>query len=211
MGVAIVIASYGEEAYWKPLYQRARVSAMRQTVPCVVKQRHYVDVDQVGPARNLAALEVILEDPTIDRLIFLDADDELDPKYVEEMLKVDADIVQPSTLGINSSGVSDPSSVLIPEKPLIDGNFIVIGAMISVEKFVDVDGFMDQPIYEDWDLWLRMWNAGSTIGRAPNAIYKVHVNENGRNSNASIQKRWYNAIRSSNMSGWNVRGSNVSL
>lgn len=209
MSVAIVITSFGDEYYWKPMYTRARVSAMRQTVPCIVKQVHYNDDEHsLGFYRNLAVSEVLATDSP-DKLVFLDADDELAPDYVEKMLSVDADIVQPATLGVRPDGVEDAEPVLIPQKPLIDGNFIVIGAMLNADRFIQVNGFFDQPIYEDWDLWLRMYCAGATIGHCPEAVYKVHVNEVGRNSNASIQKEWYNAIRKDNLNAWNARGSNV--
>lgn len=199
MAVAIVITSYGDDREWKPLYTRARVSAMRQTVPCTVKQVHYNESGQsLGAYRNLAASEVL----DCDKLIFLDADDELAPDYVEQMLKVEGDIIQPATLNIGANGNMDSSPALIKEVPLQSGNFIVIGAMISTGKFIEVNGFMDQPIYEDWDLWQRMVIAGAVVAKCPKAVYRVHVNESGRNSNASLQKMWYTNIVNANKPGW---------
>ena len=129
-------------------------------------------------ARNSAGF-----DATTEWLIFLDGDDELDPYYVEEMLAGEGDIRQPSTLGV-VNGVEDDYPVLIPPKQpnFLAGNHIVIGAMIRTSLFKDLGGFRDLPVLEDYDLWIRAWIAGADIQPCPKAIYRVHVNPNGRNN-----------------------------
>jgi len=49
-------------------------------------------------------------------LIFCDADDELDYRYIEEMLKGRATSAQPSTLGVHADGHEDDYPVLIPRR-----------------------------------------------------------------------------------------------
>ncbi len=198
MNVGVVIASYGDEGHWAPLRKRALESVQRQSVGVRCNSVHWANPGDMslGALRNAAALDLL--DEGVDRLIFLDADDELDKDYVKNISKIDADIVQPATLGIRSDGVEDGEAILLKEKPLLEGNYIVIGAMLNAELFQRVGGFGDQPIYEDWDLWLRMSNAGARIGKCKDAIYRVHVNEGGRNSNAAIQREWYDKIRNAN-------------
>lgn len=199
MSIGVVIASYGDPEHWAPLRKRALESVQRQSMGVRCNSIHWEDPAgmSLGAMRNAAAFDLIVSDG-VDRLIFLDADDELDKDYVKNISKVEADIVQPATLGIRSDGVEDKHPVLLPEKPLLEGNYIVIGALINAGLFQSVSGFGDQPIYEDWDLWLRMTKAGATIGKCKEAIYRVHVNEAGRNSNVAIQKEWYDRIRNAN-------------
>lgn len=118
---------------------------------------------------------------TTEWLCFLDADDELDERYIEHMLAGEGDIRQPSTLGV-VDGVEDDYPVLIPPKPLAVANYIVIGAFVRAELFKRVGGFRDYEAFEDWDLWRRCWAAGATITAVPEAVYRVHVRSGSRNS-----------------------------
>lgn len=202
--VGVVMTSYGDLSKWQPLRERAAASVAAQTAPHLFYSYHWRDPgpSSLGALRNCAALEALDE---CDRLIFLDADDELDPHYIEEITKVKADIVQPATLGIRPDGVADKKPIMLREKPLIEGNYIVIGACINARLFQQVGGFRDQPIYEDWDLWLRMYNAGATIGKCPKAVYRVHVNDKGRNSDVALQQKWYNEIKNANSTAFRRR------
>jgi hypothetical protein len=55
---------------------------------------------------------------------------------------------------------------------------------------------MDYPIYEDWQLWLRMEEIGCTFGKCTDAICKVYIRDSGRNSQQDIQQKYYNQILS---------------
>lgn len=135
-------------------------------------------------------------------LCFLDADDELDEHYLEAMTTAIADgdtnrLLQPATLGVYPDGREDPEPVLLPPKPLLEGNYLIIGTVVSAELFRRVGGFHDWPIWEDWDLWLRCWRAGAAVQPVPEAVYRVHVNANGRNNghDRATQLRIYEEIR----------------
>jgi glycosyltransferase involved in cell wall biosynthesis len=187
MTVSIIVSTFGDRSIWHPLACRAIGSAEKQTVK---SQVIYVHGASLQDARNAGAARA-----EGDWLIFLDADDELDPGYVEAMEAGTGDLRQPATLGV-VDGREDPFPVVIPKKPLLDGNYMVIGTMCRKDLFGQVGGFDDWPIYEDWDLWIRMWLLGAVPAPCPEAIYRVHVQQEGRNSqDRATQVKYYNAIR----------------
>lgn len=188
MSVSIIVGTFGDQEHWGKIAQRALSSAEMQTVPAEVLHSHH---DTLQLARNAGAGVAKGE-----WLIFLDADDELDPKYVESMLAGTGTLRQPATLGI-VDGKEDPFPVVIPKKNLLDGNYMVIGTMCRHDLFDEVGGFHDYPIYEDWDLWIRMWIAGAVPEPCPEAIYRVHVRQDSRNNqDRDTQVKYYNQIRS---------------
>jgi GT2 family glycosyltransferase len=155
----------------------------------------------VSQARNIGALHV-----GADWLIFLDADDELDPRYVEEMLAGEGDIRQPSTLGV-INGVEDDYPVLIPPGPnFMAKNHLIIGCMVRRDLFIAAGGFRDLPVLEDWDLWIRLRLAGATVGQCPKAVYRVHVRPNSRNQDVGLHARVFQQIQDEHSAAWFVRG-----
>lgn len=131
-----------------------------------------------------------------DWLIFLDADDALDPGYIEAMLAVEeGDIRRPATLGVYEDGSTDDESVMIPRKDIAVANYIVIGAMCRREQFLSAGGFPELPILEDWALWRRLIASGSTVVDVPDAVYRVGVNPQGRNQDQRLHSTIYRQIR----------------
>lgn len=186
--VTIIIPIFGDLERWAPLAQRALVSALDQTVPAADVVLSVADT--LRDARNRPALAAETE-----WLCFLDADDELDPRYVEAMLAGTGDLRQPATLGI-VDGKEDAFPVVIPTKPLLDGNYIVVGAFVRRKIFESAGGFIELPAYEDWDLWIRCWLEGAVITTCPEAIYRVHVLPDSRNQlDREAAVRSYNFIR----------------
>lgn len=171
--VGVIIPSYGDKEVWDEFASRAVASVEAQTRPPNEILR--IHADSLYEARNQG-----LEQSMSDWLICLDADDELDRHYIEAMLTVPGDIRQPATLGV-VDGHEDNYPVLIPKKPLFEGNYIVIGAMFRRKLALEVGGFRDLPAFEDWDLWARMVMNGARVGECPSAIYKVHVRKDSRN------------------------------
>jgi len=206
--VDVVIASYGRFEDWEPLVNRALKSVYFQTVTdpafsgqritggvCQIHDEHAVNI---SPVRNQGAAG-----GTAEWLIFLDADDELDSHYVEEMLKGGGDIRQPSTLGVHPDGHEDDYPVLIPRRhSFMIGNHLVIGCMIRREQFNAVGGFRDLPCLEDWDLFIRLRLAGATVGECPKAIYRVHVRPDSRNRDTGLHARVYAEIQSTYGAEW---------
>jgi GT2 family glycosyltransferase len=201
--VDVIIGTYGSWEVWGVLAHRARLSVDNQTVlPNSVYEVH----DQsLALARNNGAL-----DSTADWLIFLDADDELDPHYIEEMLKGTGDIRWPSTIGFYENGQMDDFAV--PHEPrssLLVGNHMVIGSMVRREMFIDVAGFRELPVLEDWDLWIRLTLAGAQAVSCPNAIYRVHVHSDSRNQNIDLHSRTYTEIQQRYQDEWNAKFRNL--
>jgi hypothetical protein len=198
MTIGVCIATFGDPQRWGPLASRARISVDRQTLSADAV--HYVHGETLASARNEAALRC-----ETDHLIFLDADDELDPAYIESMARVvegrtGPELVQPATRGFYPNGREDPYPVLIPRRPLMEANYLVIGTMIRRWQFLHLGGFQEWEMYEDWDLWIRATRDGAEVLAAPGAVYRVCVTEAGRNNNSrDRQVAVYNAIRETHM------------
>lgn len=189
--VSIVVGTFGS-SLWHDLGVETLASLSSQTVK--PKESFHIHSASLAEARNSGA-----ELSTSKWLIFLDADDRLDDRYVEAMFENDDEstLRQPATLGVYPDGSEDDEAVLIPERPLIQSNFLVIGTMCLRQDFIDVGGFdPDLPVLEDWDLWLRIYKyRNAIIGKRPNAIYRIGVNQNSRNQNSSLHGRYYQRIR----------------
>src|SRR5688572_819436 len=92
MRTSVIIGYYGNKDLWEPLVDRAVLSAQSQTRKCEIIPMY---ADNLQAARNEGA-----ERASGNQLVFLDADDELDPAYVEAMESKEGDLKQPSTLGV---------------------------------------------------------------------------------------------------------------
>lgn len=171
--VGVAVGTFGDHSWVDLARSRALASVERQSrQPDQVVHVHAATLHE---ARNAAAAQLATE-----WVIFLDADDELDQRYVEAMLAGRGDLRQPATMGVHPDG-REETPVVIPPKPLMEGNYIVIGAMVRLEQFHRVGGFLDWPAWEDWCLWVRCWMDGAEIAAVPEAVYRVYVAPRGRN------------------------------
>ena len=199
--VGVVVATYGDLEEWRSLAHRALRSVYAQTLP--VETAIHLHGRSLAHARNTGALHVLT-----DWLIFLDADDELDPGYVEAMLEGTGDIRQPMTIGV-VDGVEDDFPVFIPPNPggFMVGNHLVIGCMVRRDLFETAGGFdPGLPVLEDWDFWIRCQLAGGSVGQAPKAIYRVHVRPDSRNTEANGHHVFYAKIRQQYTNAWRAAG-----
>lgn len=176
---SVIIATYGDPS-WRTLAERAAYSVKEQSVqPDSLILSHH---DSLHQARNGP-----IERLTSEWLIFLDADDELDFRYIEVMsnrvveLGNEDYLIQPSTLGVQN-GIEDDYPVLIPERDIQTGNWMVIGTAVKRESFLRAGGFPDLPCWEDWALWAQCIENGSQTTTAPEAVYRVTAHSNGRNN-----------------------------
>lgn len=202
MNVGIVVGTFGSEE-WRLKGAEAAASALNQTVPADVVHVHS---ETLARARNEGAFGFHIRSMrSPDWLIFLDADDRLDPKYVESMLKVDGDIRKPSTFGVYPDGTTDDAPCMIPTRDLRISNHIVIGAMCNIHLFHEVGGFRELAALEDWDLWVRMVLAGASVVECPEAIYRVGVNPDSRNTDTRMHNRIYNQIKAEYREQWKSR------
>ena len=181
--VAVVIATYGDKERWDSLAERAIESVKKQTrQPDELIRVHG---ETLAEARNKGVMQ-----STSRWCLILDSDDELDPYYVASMLGASGDLRYPKVEVHENGAVHGIPSY----GDLEAGNYCVIGSMFRKGLFEKVGGFLDEPIWEDWSLWLRMWRAGAKV-EPSFSIYKVHYNGNGRNRQTEDGAYWAEEIR----------------
>jgi hypothetical protein len=178
--VTVAVATYGDPSWLALAGARAIPSARAQGVPVVS-----VHADSLHAARNAC-----LDQVQTERVILLDADDELEPGYINAMAVGTADVRAPRVRYVRPGGAASPAVMLRVsghDHPqccgdcLAWGNWVVIGAMVRTDLLRKVGGFEPWPLYEDWAAMARMWQAGATFEPIPRAIYRAHVRRDSRN------------------------------
>lgn len=175
--ITVVVATYGASA-WKTLaFERAVPSAAAQA-PVVHKHGA-----TLAGARNAGLAEV--RTPFV---VHLDADDELEPGYIEAMAAGTADLRAPAVRQVRHgvAGEAFVPNVWGHEHDCIAaclrrGNWLVIGTCVRVDLLRSVGGWEEWEWSEDWAAWARCWRAGGTIETIPAAVYRAHRARRGRN------------------------------
>lgn len=182
MDVTVAVGTYGDES-WSWLAQtRAKPSALEQEVPVI-----HCHANSLAEARNQALREVNTE-----WVIHLDADDELEPGYVEAMLEGTADVRGPVArymIDGRERNLWQPRVAghrhTCGAACLRDGNWLIVGSMARVRILRRAGGWRDWDWSEDWDMWIRCWRAGATFELVKGAIYRAHVRQDSRNRSAT--------------------------
>jgi GT2 family glycosyltransferase len=176
--VTIAIATFGDQSWIDLAESRAIPSAERFGVPVV-----HFHAGTLHEARNGA-----LERVDTEWVVHLDADDELAPTYLDMLARGTADLRVPAVSYVRNGLIPPPYVPKVAGHShdcsadcLIDGNWIVVGAMVRAQMVRDVGGWRDFEWAEDWDLWVRCWQAGATIEALPKAVYRAHVRPDSRN------------------------------
>jgi glycosyltransferase involved in cell wall biosynthesis len=187
--VTIVVPAT-DDVWLRLARQRAIPSAQALGVPVV---------EGVGPtvmdARNDGLAQV-----TTEWVVHLDADDELEPGYLDAMAAGTADVRAPAVRYMLPGG--RPGTDVGPAMPRVAGhthaceasclpygNWLVVGAAVRTDLVRRVGGWRGYEWSEDWDLWLRCHLAGATIEPVPAAVYRAHVRWRSRNRAISPAKR----------------------
>lgn len=170
--VAVVVATFGDEAFAQLARRVAIPSALAQE-PDELYVQHGPTLHQ---ARNAGAAAARAE-----WLCFLDADDELEPGYLVELLGAAGELRAPSARYV-IAGAPIPPPVSFASRNIAHVNPCVIGTLIRRELFEAAGGFWPERAWEDWSLFRRAWLLGASIEHVPSAIYRVNVNPAGRNS-----------------------------
>lgn len=198
-GVSVVIACYGHQDWADLAWSRAYPSAFRQADECLVV---YLKKGNLAEARNLAATSA-----SGDWLVFLDADDELDPGYVSalktQLVQDDSprQLCAPRISYVESGYRQAPKYLPLGQDDIRDGNWMVIGTAVHRATFDAAGGFRDWPLYEDWDLWQRCHlRAAARPVKVPDMVYVAHVNHASRNRGPSpeLQASVFRDIRAAN-------------
>ncbi len=204
MNVSVIVATYGEYK-WMHLAQERALPSIEANINVQVVE-HHAPLDTLAHVRNTAASRA-----TGDWLCFLDADDELEPGYLNAMAKTYAQCLSKSPLLVPAVRFVRPYRGLLvdvnarAEIPNRGGwpkvNECVVGTLVKRDLFEAVGGFRELTdngerilMYEDWDLWLRCWNSGSQLVYVEDAVYRAHVSDDGRNTNAHLAQTAYDAI-----------------
>lgn len=178
MDVTVVTATFGGDSWIRLAHERARPS-----VPAGVPWIHE-HADALHVARNGA-----LDRVQTEWVVYLDADDELEPGYLDAMAAGTADLRAPAV-----RYMQDGRAFRAPYVPRVaghrhqctgeclpDGNWLVIGTCARAQLLRDVGGWEDFPWSEDWAMWARCWKAGASIEPVPAAVYLAHVRLDSRN------------------------------
>jgi len=168
--VSVIVPTFGDRSVWNPMAMEAVASVCRQKrIPDELIRIHR---DNLHKARNEGGFAA-----SSDWLIFLDADDELEPDYIQAMMEGQGDLRWPRVRYLSGRVRNEqalPEAIKLPEKNLLSGNYMVIGTMIRRAQFVKLGGFPDYESWEDWALYLRCWIDKAVIWHCHGAIYRCH-------------------------------------
>lgn len=188
----IMIATYGDREWERLANERALPSAIMQKADEILID-HFPDAS-IAEARNELASR-----SQSDYLVFLDADDELQSKYVTFMRKAvegmtfyeGKRVILVPRVSYVKKGRPAPPRFPPRRGTLEDDNYIVVGAGIQRWDFLDVGGFSNYPHgFEDWSLWAKSWKAGATVVDVPRSVYIAHVNPNSKHRTAWRDRTW---------------------
>lgn len=185
MDVTICVPTYGTRR-WVDLANACAIPSA-EAQPAVVVHYHGISLHE--------ARAELLATVTTPWVCFLDADDELEPGYLDRMAEATADIRVPAVRYITAD---HHPAAYVPRvaghrhdctaECLPYGNWIVIGALVRT-RIAQLVGWREWDCYEDWDFWLRCFHAGATIERVPTAVYRAHVRPGSRNRAGTNNER----------------------
>ena len=163
--------------------------ASRVAIPSACEQarvyhHHSPDAPSAGAARN-EAVEIC--DPQ-EWICFLDADDELEPGYVDAMRAVG---LWGSHLGTPALRLPGKDPEVYRDRDIITGmNPCPIGTLIHRGLFEEAGQFWGEPAWEDWSLFRRAVLVGGVIRFVPGAVYNATAStRSGRNSTVRNPKK----------------------
>lgn len=188
--VAIVVATFGEPV-WAHRAALAVASARAQQPD----ELHAVHAATLADARNAAGAET-----TADWLCHLDADDRLEEGYLDAMRAAIVEhgpgaLYAPRIRFVRDGVADEPTSIAHRDMDRL--NPCVVGTLIERQLVADVGGWWPERAWEDWSLFRRAWLAGARLIEVPDAVYRITVNPEGRNSTVHDPQRLSAEIRRS--------------
>lgn len=177
MDVTVICGTFGPERWIRLARKRARPSALEQGVPFI-----HEHANTLAQARNKALAQVETE-----FVLCCDADDLLEPGYIDAMAKGTADVRCPSVRMVfptrtNPTGIPRVASHehACTAECLRYGNWVLIASVVRTEIAKQV-GWEEWIWSEDWAFWARCWVAGATFEVIPEAVYQKYWYGNSRN------------------------------
>lgn len=183
--VSVVVATFGADEWLRRGSAKAE-QTRRQLHPGAVDVNVvHCHADSLAVARNLAGYD---SGRDIDWLCFLDADDDLEPGYLEVLVDGAGDLRAPAfRLG--------EDLVDLTGRDIDTMNPCVIGTLIRRDLFIDAGGFWHERAWEDWSLFRRAWLLGAEIVHHPDAIYHAATRPESRNSTVDRPEHLHRDIR----------------
>ncbi len=186
MDVTIAIATFGDPSWRELANDRARPSAIAAGADVVAAYHG----DSLHEARN-----ELLEQARTEWIVYLDADDELEPGYLQAMAAGTTDVRGPMARYVRggrerlwqprvAGHEHDCTADCLPA-----GNWLLIGSMVRTELLRAAGGWRDFAWSEDWDTWVRCWKHGATFELIRDAVYRAHVRPDSRNRGATQVER----------------------
>lgn len=171
-----LIATCGDESWSELAWTRAYPSAQSQGFDEVILE-HHSDAT-LAEARNR-----ILASADCDVVVFLDADDELEPGYLNAMkAALEAGggefLLAPAVRYVRGGVPGRPQFVNRGRWPQL--NECVIGTGAPRRLLLEIGGFDEWPAWDDWALWLKCVARGAHIVYVEDAIYRAHVRPDSR-------------------------------
>ena len=161
---------------------------------------HYKDRVRIVNQKNNGIIQTknrALELATADWIIFLDADDKMDKRYIEKLYtearKTNADIVYS---GMEFIGYEDGIFWSRPfgRRAIRKGNYINNSALMRRDMLFALGGYNEKMSfgYEDWELYVNLaeHNAKFRYVRAPLLFYRRHASDS---RDKAAQKKLQNA------------------
>jgi len=177
MDVSIIVATFGSEE-WAELARLRAIPSAYDAGPAELVVTHGATL---ADARNAGA-----DLTSGEWLLFLDADDELEPGYLDAMSSATGDLRAPAVRYV-SAGDPDPPPISFSDRDMARMNPCAIGTLLTRYTFESAGGFWPEPLWEDWSLFRRAWLLGATIEHVPKAIYRANLSPAGRNSSRLSQ------------------------
>lgn len=199
MDVTVAVGTFGSQTWAELARKRAIPSAAGQAP--IVHQHG----SNLAAARNACLAEIETE-----WVVHLDADDELEPGYIEALAGGKTDLRAPAVRYVRQGLVEKPAIPRVAGHEhectgecLSAGNWLVIGTALRAELLRSVGGWKDWPVYEDWDVFLRCYLAGATVAAVPQAIYRAHARARSRNRAPAmeVKNRVHREIAAANFGG----------
>lgn len=200
--ITLSISSYNQQEFLPDAVE----SALNQTVPCEIividdgSQDHSLEIARSYPVRVISQVNKGLSSTrntglmncNTDYIIYLDADDKLDPNTIERIEQViketNADIVSPS---MQCFGLSNAVVILMPNPTIEDfktGNRIAYCSAIRKSKLLEIGGYSPRMHtgYEDYHLWFNLLYRGAKIVTIPETLFWYRTKENSM---------WHDAVK----------------
>lgn len=194
MGIAVVVATFGDQAWIDLAKSRAIPSAEAQA------PTFHFHGATLAAARNSGLHHLV---DRFEHLIYLDADDELNPGYVDAMAAGTADLRVPRLQQVRRGIRRRPFKPQVwghnhecSGPCLRQGNFAVIGTCVRSELLREVGGWEEWGWSEDWAAWARCWKESGSLEWIHDAVYCAHVSMDSRNHALPPEEtnRWHREI-----------------